>query len=207
MSGPELGQAEIDYIARFGSRCRDCADDGPVCPNTGIACNGYEAAARRAVTALNYGWKHGFLAVPAGEAARGGGDARDRITGDQWVAGRDAFVRYADRYRDARTYELASAIADVAPAEIYKAIEAAAPNPPAALDPRDDLIQTLMESAKRIDTSWTEAFPGGPDGPRTWGGWGELTDETITMWRGIRAAIAAAEAALSDRAPARTVTA
>ncbi len=52
----------------------------------------------------------------------------------------------------------------------------------------------LLAFAKALDASWSEAFPGGPDGPRTYlGGLGQLSDESADMWRQCRAAIAKAE--------------
>lgn len=51
----------VDYIARYGGKCRDCADDGPVCPNSGMPCGGREKAIRFVLGAYNYGVKHGFL--------------------------------------------------------------------------------------------------------------------------------------------------
>lgn len=46
----------------------------------------------------------------------------EELTGKQWAAARDAFVKFADQYRAAETYEMASAFADIAPEGIYKAI-------------------------------------------------------------------------------------
>lgn len=77
-----LGQAEIDYIAGFGPKCRDCADDGPVCPATGIACSGHKAAAEHAVSALNYGWEHGFLAAPSPPEPAAGGVSVKPVSDD-----------------------------------------------------------------------------------------------------------------------------
>jgi hypothetical protein len=46
------------------------------------------------------------------------------------------------------------------------------------------------EALIRVDDDWTEAFPGGPDGPREYlGGIGHLSDKTIEVWRSIRAAL------------------
>lgn len=54
----------------------------------------------------------------------------------------------------------------------------------------------LLEALKAIDSFWTESFPGGPEGSREWaGGLGHLSDETIAIWRTIRAAIARATGA------------
>lgn len=54
---------------------------------------------------------------------------------------------------------------------------------------------SMLVALKKIDASWTESFPGGPDGDRAWcGGIGRLSEETVELWREIRAAIAKAEA-------------
>jgi len=51
----------------------------------------------------------------------------------------------------------------------------------------------LLAVAVALDTSWSDAFPDGPDGTRSWlGGLGHLTEETVDLWRACRAAIAAA---------------
>jgi len=62
-----LGNAEIDFIDDYGPRCRDCADDGPICPTSGVACAGHRTAAEFAVNALNYAWEHGFLTSPVAD--------------------------------------------------------------------------------------------------------------------------------------------
>lgn len=56
----------IDYIMRFGGRCRDCADEDGVCPADGTPC---DPAAKKAVIehtlkALEYGISHGFIVDP-----------------------------------------------------------------------------------------------------------------------------------------------
>lgn len=51
----------------------------------------------------------------------------------------------------------------------------------------------MLMALQALDASWTETFPDGPDGDRRWvGGLGTLSDETVTIWRTIRAAIAKA---------------
>lgn len=48
----------------------------------------------------------------------------------------------------------------------------------------------MFEALKRMDEFWTESHPAGPDGdPSTMGGLATLTDETLDVWRGIRAAL------------------
>jgi hypothetical protein len=51
----------IDYIARYGGRCRDCADENGVCPMSGLPCGGENKAIRHVIEAYNYGIKHGFI--------------------------------------------------------------------------------------------------------------------------------------------------
>jgi hypothetical protein len=63
----------VDYIAMFGGRCRDCADCGPVCPNSGLPCGGKDKAIRHVLQAYNYGVKYGFL-KPAEHTANKGSE-------------------------------------------------------------------------------------------------------------------------------------
>lgn len=50
-------------------------------------------------------------------------------TGAMWSAGRDAFLKYARQWHDAKTSELASVIADIAPGSIYNAMHKVATHP------------------------------------------------------------------------------
>lgn len=51
----------------------------------------------------------------------------------------------------------------------------------------------LLALARRLDAWWTEEFPSGPDANHeVWGGIGRLSDETLEIWRQVRAAIAKA---------------
>lgn len=77
--------------------------------------------------------------VPAGE-----------MTGKQWIAGRDAFVLYADRYEKADKHELRCAIADVAPAEIVKAVSAASPPPPPV---SAEVVGKMVEALKHAKSA------------------------------------------------------
>lgn len=54
-------QEVVDYIARYGGRCRDCADNDGVCPNSGLPCAHNDKAIRHVLSAINYGVKHGFI--------------------------------------------------------------------------------------------------------------------------------------------------
>lgn len=51
----------IDYVARFGARCRDCADCNGVCPGSGLPCGEGRKAIKWVVDAINYGVANGFL--------------------------------------------------------------------------------------------------------------------------------------------------
>ena len=63
---------------------------------------------------------------------------------------------------------------------------------PDACNAFDDLVAAL----KRVDASWTEAFPDGPDGSREYlGGLGKLSDDTANLWRAMLAALSRAGAA------------
>ena len=52
----------------------------------------------------------------------------------------------------------------------------------------------LLEALKAMDAYWTADFPEGPDGSRVaLGGFGEVSEDTMQVWRTVRAAIASAE--------------
>lgn len=59
----------VDYVMQYGGRCRDCADAYGVCPISGLPCNPTDA--RRAIshtlTALDYGYEHGFIRAALAE--------------------------------------------------------------------------------------------------------------------------------------------
>lgn len=57
----EVTNEVVSYIARYGGRCRDCADEHGVCPTSGLPCEGYIKAIRHVLEALNYGVSKGFL--------------------------------------------------------------------------------------------------------------------------------------------------
>lgn len=67
--------AEIDYIMRYGGRCRGCADEDGVCPSRGLPCDPEDArrAIRHVLNALNYGRAHGYLVAPQPPGAPEGG--------------------------------------------------------------------------------------------------------------------------------------
>ncbi len=60
----EFDHTTIDYVLRYGGRCRECADHLGICPS-GLPCDVDDAktAIRHVLKALNYGISHGFLAA------------------------------------------------------------------------------------------------------------------------------------------------
>lgn len=56
-----LTDAMIEYIARYGGRCRECGDFDGVCPYSGLPCDDPKKAIRHVLVALNYGATNGFL--------------------------------------------------------------------------------------------------------------------------------------------------
>jgi hypothetical protein len=72
----EVTNELVNYIARYGGRCRECADEDGVCPTSGLPCGEYDKAIRHVLKALNYGVSHGFLPAstiaspPDGELVR-----------------------------------------------------------------------------------------------------------------------------------------
>lgn len=106
----------LGYAMHYGSRCRDCADEDGICPQTGMPCDGREEATRFVCGALAYGFRHGFIdpqyaytngheltdppAPPSPSGyERGLEDARQVALGavisgnDQWCAGADHTAR------------------------------------------------------------------------------------------------------------------
>ncbi len=68
----EFDHETIDYVLRYGGRCRECADHLGLCPN-GLPCDVDDAktAIRWVLKALNYGIANGFvMQPPAGETIR-----------------------------------------------------------------------------------------------------------------------------------------
>ena len=60
----------VDYIARYGGACRDCADENGICPHSGLPCADRGKAIRHVLTALNYGVANGFISAHAVDAAK-----------------------------------------------------------------------------------------------------------------------------------------
>lgn len=57
----EVTNEVVSYIARYGGRCRDCADEDGICPTSGLPCEGYIKAIRHVLEALNYGVANGYI--------------------------------------------------------------------------------------------------------------------------------------------------
>lgn len=56
----------IDYVLRYGGRCRDCADADGVCLQSGLPCDVDDAtrAIHHVLRAINFGIANGFLNDP-----------------------------------------------------------------------------------------------------------------------------------------------
>jgi hypothetical protein len=54
----------VEYVRRYGGRCRECADASSVCPNSGLPCDDPDTAIRHVFEAYNYGVKNGFVKPP-----------------------------------------------------------------------------------------------------------------------------------------------
>jgi len=50
----------------------------------------------------------------------------------------------------------------------------------------------LLSALERLDADWTKTFPDGPEGSLDYYGIGKMADETVSIWRDIRAALAKA---------------
>lgn len=62
---PEPTAAVVAYVGRYGSRCRDCADEFGICPSSGLPCDPDVAdrAIRHVLDAVRYGLTHGYLPI------------------------------------------------------------------------------------------------------------------------------------------------
>lgn len=62
----EASKDTIDYVMRYGGRCRDCADENGTCPHSGLPCD-TDAASKVigfVLRAVDYGRRHGYLTTP-----------------------------------------------------------------------------------------------------------------------------------------------
>jgi hypothetical protein len=50
----------IRYVARYGGKCRDCADEDGICPRNGLPCGKAREAIAHVLKALKYGAAHGY---------------------------------------------------------------------------------------------------------------------------------------------------
>ena len=64
-----LSDEHIDYINRYYSRCRDCADEAGVCPSSGLPCDGSKKAIQAVLGALAYGVNMNYVPPPIGAQA------------------------------------------------------------------------------------------------------------------------------------------
>ncbi len=67
----------------------------------------------------------------------------DEITGKMWSAGRNEFLKYAQEYGRTKTFDESAVIADVAPAEIYRAMKNAALDDLQARQRQDEQIEQI----------------------------------------------------------------
>lgn len=51
----------VDWVARYGGDCRDCADENGKCPNDGLPCDDRGKPIRFVVEALRYGIANGYV--------------------------------------------------------------------------------------------------------------------------------------------------
>jgi hypothetical protein len=70
-----LPKETLAYVQQFGGRCRDCADNRGVCPNSGLPCEERGKAIKWVIDAINYGVGAGYLKVntPVSSTPRGTG--------------------------------------------------------------------------------------------------------------------------------------
>jgi hypothetical protein len=57
-------EAHVQYVARYGGNCRDCADENGVCPGSGLPCADARKAIEFVFDALAYGVSNGYIASP-----------------------------------------------------------------------------------------------------------------------------------------------
>jgi len=58
-----ISDAIVEYVAQYGGRCRDCADNNGVCPYDGLPCEDSKKAIRYVLNAFKYGMDNGFIAA------------------------------------------------------------------------------------------------------------------------------------------------
>lgn len=56
-----LPKETLDYVIRYGGRCRDCADHFGICPNSGLPCAESGKAIKWVIDAINYGTGMGYI--------------------------------------------------------------------------------------------------------------------------------------------------
>lgn len=87
----DLNRPEVvDYISRFGSRCRGCADEDGVCQSSGLPCADQRKAIKHVLYALEYGVKHNFITIRAAAPRE---EQYDRVLLLVWNTLRGSFTR------------------------------------------------------------------------------------------------------------------
>ncbi|XAI96541.1 hypothetical protein [Microcystis phage Mae-JY35] len=96
LSQPQLDAVEgvkgepVAYVARYGGRCRDCADNDGICPTSGLPCNVEDCnkAISHVIKALTYGIAQGYIDALAAPPVADSEAMRERV--DTWWIGRRA---------------------------------------------------------------------------------------------------------------------
>lgn len=95
----EFDHTTIDYVLKYGGRCRECADHHGLCPN-GLPCDVDDAktAIRWVLKALNYGIANGFLQPPVPSIPQAGDMGAVKVKA--WDVGVDDLVRDVAEWTD-----------------------------------------------------------------------------------------------------------
>lgn len=69
-----LRKETIEYVARYGGNCRDCADNHGICPSSMLPCDPdiRRAAIGYMIDAIKYGTENGFLNAAPPSSTQGG---------------------------------------------------------------------------------------------------------------------------------------
>lgn len=85
----------IEYVAQYGGRCRDCADEDGICPSSGLACDTHleRKAIAHVLRAVSYGINRGYVSTvlsasqPSRDAVIEVDEAAERIWQAEWTRG------------------------------------------------------------------------------------------------------------------------
>jgi hypothetical protein len=144
--------ATLDYILRYGPRCRDCADENGICPASGLPCDCDQArkAVLHVLDALNYGQQHNYIAPINAQPAL--------IAGLEPVAwrftARDAYAVTMERAWATARGKNVSALVTIEQAQAYAAAQVAgavAKEREACLLAIADVDQALIDAADYFD--------------------------------------------------------